>query len=948
MTRFAGGRRARRVRQWLLRRARGGDGGFILLESIIAIAVITVVMGAVGAEFVSGLISTSQQRVQQTAVQLADSAMEQIRALHPSDLVTGRGSTSVTNQFNAASAAVQPWLAQMDAAVDSQATALSGPTAAIPTSPFTQKPGTVSYTLNEYLGWCSIRTTGSTACVPPSSLGGVSATPFLRAVISVAWSGTRCGTSACTYVTSTLISTVTDRTFRINTAPYTAPIVVAPGNQSNAVNDTVSLQLNVQNGTGVPPFTWAVTAGSLPAGLGLSPTGLISGTVGGSAATYNFTVQVTDAFLRTDTQSVTWTIKAALLLTDPGPQASTTTGASVNLALAATGGEGSPYTFTDPNSTLPPGLSMTSAGVITGRPTTVGTYTVQIKVGDGKRFTTGSFTWTVTTPPLAASNPGAQKSTLSAAISPLTLSASGGSGTYTWSDSPRTLPAGLTLSAGGVITGTPTATGASAVTLTVSDGTNTKSVSFTWTVLARPTVTAPPDQVSSAGTSVSLQVATTCPNSPCSYAFGGTVPGGLAISSSGLITGTVGATLRAFTGITVTVTDAAGGTVSSAGFTWTVSASIAFASALNNVGVTQNNATDVGNLDGNGNTYSKASLATAGATSGGRVSSNGVAFTWPLTAGTGNPDNILAAGQTITMSGTGTTLGFLVSSSYAATSGTGTITYTDSTTQPFTLADGNWRGPATGYTTALTTTRVNQPGNTSLTATNYVYYVGVALTAGKTVASVKLPNISASTGPTTAAMHIFAMSMVASSLASSFNNVGVTANTATANGNYDGNGDSFSKTALANAGANSGAAFTSNGVTFTWPATAGTGSADNTLAAGQTVAFNGSGTTLGFLVSGAYGSSSGTGVITYTDGSTQNFTLATQDWWGPSTGYTLALAAAYENVQGNTTTAHANDVFYVGIPLTVGKTIDTIQLPNISAPITSGVPSMHIFAIGTK
>ena len=158
------------------------DGGFILLESIIAIAVITVVMGAVGAEFVSGLISTSQQRTQQIAMQLADSAIEQIRALHASDLVTGRDSTSVTTQFAAASAAVQPWLAQMDKAIDSTAAAGKGATAAIPTAAFTQKPGSVAYTINEYLGCCSIRTAGPTACVPPSSLGTVSATPFLRAV----------------------------------------------------------------------------------------------------------------------------------------------------------------------------------------------------------------------------------------------------------------------------------------------------------------------------------------------------------------------------------------------------------------------------------------------------------------------------------------------------------------------------------------------------------------------------------------------------------------------------------------------------------------------------------------------------------------------------------------------------------------------------------------------
>ena len=576
MTRSVGRRPARRVRQWLLRRVSSDDGGFILLEAIIAIAVITAVMGAVGAEFVSGLISTSQQRAQQTAVQLADSVMEQIRALHASDLVSGRDSASVTSQFNAAPAVVQPWLTKMDKAIDSKAAVGSGPSAAIPTTSFTQKPGTVAYTINEYLGWCAVRTTGSTDCVAPSSLGSVSATTYLRAVISVGWTGTRCGSSACTYVTSTLISTASDRTFRINSAPYSAPVVVAPGSQSNAVNDTVSLQLNVQNGTGVPPFTWAVASGSLPTGLGLSPTGLISGTVGGSAGTYNFTVQATDAFLRTDTQAVTWTIKPALVLVDPGPQA-TTTAKTASLALSATGGDGAPYTFANLNNTLPPGLTMTSGGVISGKPTTVGNYTVLMKVTDssGTRTDTEDFTWTITYPPIAASNPGDQVDTVNTAISPLQLSASGGSGTYAWSDPGGTLPAGVSISSSGLITGAATSNGTQAVTLTVRDtGTNPvgpATVTFNWSIVAKPTVTSPGNSTVSVGTQVSFQLGTTCPDSPCSYALNNG-PTGLSITNSGVVTGTVGGAANTYSNVTITVTDADGASSSSAVFVVTVKA----------------------------------------------------------------------------------------------------------------------------------------------------------------------------------------------------------------------------------------------------------------------------------------------------------------------------------------------------------------------------------------
>ena len=67
-------------------------------------------------------------------------------------------------------------------------------------------------------------------------------------------------------------------------------------------------------------------------------------------------------------------------------------------------------------------------------------------------------------------------------------------------------------------------------------------------------------------------------------------------------------------------------------------------------------------------------------------------------------------------------------------------------------------------------------------------------------------------------------------------------------GDWDGGGLSFSKQALAAAGVTAGGTISHGGLTFTWPAQAGTGSADNTVAAGQTIAVSGSGT-LGFLVS---------------------------------------------------------------------------------------------------
>ena len=185
------------------------------------------------------------------------------------------------------------------------------------------------------------------------------------------------------------------------------------------------------------------------------------------------------------------------------------------------------------------------------------------------------------------------------------------------------------------------------------------------------------------------------------------------------------------------------------------------------------------------------------------------------------------------------------------------------------------------------------------------------------------------------------------SLAASFNDVGITADSNTAPGNYDGGGASFSQTALTNAGAAPGATVISSGIAFTFPNVAA-GSSDNTVAEGQTITMSGSGT-LGFLVSGSYGPASGTGTITYTDGSTQSYTLNAPDWFStsPPSGGAVAVSSAYQNRQGNTTYAGTGDIFSETVTLTAGKTIASVTLPPGGA-LTSGTPAVHVFAISAE
>jgi hypothetical protein len=72
-----------------------------------------------------------------------------------------------------------------------------------------------------------------------------------------------------------------------------------------------------------------------------------------------------------------------------------------------------------------------------------------------------------------------------------TLAASGGSGSYSWSVYSGSLPAGLSLSSGGAVSGTPTSSGAPTFTLEVEDtNSNTATAQFTLTISADTTITA--------------------------------------------------------------------------------------------------------------------------------------------------------------------------------------------------------------------------------------------------------------------------------------------------------------------------------------------------------------------------------------------------------------------------------------------------------------------------
>jgi beta-glucosidase len=157
-----------------------------------------------------------------------------------------------------------------------------------------------------------------------------------------------------------------------------------------------------------------------------------------------------------------------------------------------------------------------------------------------------------------------------------------------------------------------------------------------------------------------------------------------------------------------------------------------------------------GNYDGGGYSYDSDALPAAGLAPGATVTAQGVSFTWPSYA-PGSFDNVRASGQTIAVSGSGPSLGFLGAGADGTQTGTVTINYTDGTSSTATLALADWYADsaAAGGTVVATIPWNPALGSTLGAHQVSVYSAVLPLDAGKTVASVTLPeNFD---------MHIFAI-----------------------------------------------------------------------------------------------------------------------------------------------------------------------------------------------
>jgi large repetitive protein len=250
----------------------------------------------------------------------------------------------------------------------------------------------------------------------------------------------------------------------------TAALTITTSSLPNGTVGAVYSQTLAASG-GAGGYTWSVTAGALPQGLTLNGAGTISGTPS-TAQTVSFTAQVKDSAGGTATKPLGLVVYPATITITPSSLPNGTVGTAYSQTLAASGGA-VPYTWSVIVGSLPQGLTLSAAGAISGTPSTAGTasFTVQVKDSVGTTATE-PLSIVVNPPPLSVTPASLPNGTVGTAYSQ-TLAANGGAGGYTWSVSAGSLPQGLTLSAAGAISGTPSTAGTASFTVQVKDSIGT-------------------------------------------------------------------------------------------------------------------------------------------------------------------------------------------------------------------------------------------------------------------------------------------------------------------------------------------------------------------------------------------------------------------------------------------------------------------------------------------
>jgi hypothetical protein len=332
------------------------------------------------------------------------------------------------------------------------------------------------------------------------------------------------------------------------------------------VNTAYSTTLMTSGGAG--GNTFSITSGALPAGLQLSA----SGVIGGTPTAYGpsqFTVQVTDSAGNTVSRAFSINIAPAPLMLTTGPLANTLVSTAINIQFTGSGGI-PPYTFVEFGA-LPPGVSISNSGLLSGTPTKAGSYPFLLFIDDTTEASASkNYVLNVALPGLLITPPSPLPSGQINVPYTTQLAATGGVGPpYTWSATG--LPPGLAIAnTTGSITGIPRASGTFTIAVTVGDSSGAAATQNYTLAIAAATLTFSIATIPNGAIGISYSSTVTVTGGTGPYTFtapAASLPPGLTLQTNGTLSGTP-TTAGTYT-IAVTATDSTGATVSGS-FTVTI------------------------------------------------------------------------------------------------------------------------------------------------------------------------------------------------------------------------------------------------------------------------------------------------------------------------------------------------------------------------------------------
>jgi len=294
---------------------------------------------------------------------------------------------------------------------------------------------------------------------------------------------------------------------------------------------------------GQSPYKWSFASGVLPAGMTLSSAGVLSG-IPSQSGTFSFTVSATDSETTplVATQALSLLIQGPLSITTTS-LANATSGTAYSATLTASGGQ-SPYKWSLASGTLPTGLTLSSAGVLSGTPSQSGTFSFAVSAADSEAtplVAVQSLSLLINAP-LSITTTSLPNGTTGTAYS-TTLAATGGQSPYKWSLASGTLPTGLTLSSSGALAGTPTQSGTFPFTVSAADSEGTPLVAsqaLSLVVQAAVSITTTSLPNGTSGTAYSTSLTASGGTPPYTWSISsGALPAGISLASNtGVISGT--------------------------------------------------------------------------------------------------------------------------------------------------------------------------------------------------------------------------------------------------------------------------------------------------------------------------------------------------------------------------------------------------------------------------